>query len=669
MSDDFKIFLSPLKVGPITIRNRSVITAHHTRFVEPQEKDFWSQAWYGKRYAAYVEARAKGGVGLIILGQFAAHPTTMSEIPLHDVPAYDEGVIPGMKMAVDACHKHGTTAFIQLAHSGMLNSGGFTAQPVWSASETAGFNAVVGFGMAKAMDKDDIADLIKHYVLCARNGKAAGVDGVEIHSAHGYLLQQFLSPLYNRRTDEYGGSLENRMRLLMEILAAVRQELGNDKALGVRLSVDEYAPDGLTLADHQEIARRLEAQGAIDYINCSQGTITHSLYMIGPHYTFPHVPFAHHTAAIKEAVNRVKVLAVGRIVDPAEAERLLADGHADFVTMTRAHIADPELVNKAREGRLNEIRACIGDGMGCKGTAWSDVGLRCTQNGCAGHELDWPELAPAAKKKKVMIIGGGIAGMEAAWVAAARGHDVTIYEKSGELGGNALLAREFRPETDGMIRWRKVMLEKYGVKVIFNTEVTPEMIEKENPDAVVVATGATMRRDGYNPFTYKEVAGYDQPNVTIPEDILTGKAQAGENVLIYDVECYARGVGLAEKLVNEGKTVRLVTPTPSMGAFDIPGISLIHGVRLIPMGVQPITQTLVLNIEGSNVQTMHIASKKIETISGIDTVVIVGHGTSNNSTYQALKGKIPELHCIGDALIPRRLDYATQEGHKVGRNL
>lgn len=673
MSSEFQHFLSSTKIGPIEVRNRCVISAHHTNLVECRTSDMFSHGKLGKRYAAYVEARAKGGIGLFILGQFVAHPTGMYEVPFTDCPGWDELALPGMKLAVEACHKHGAKAFVQFAHAGFMNSGGHDGTPVWSASEQSPPpGGIVSAAMAKEMEKDDMADLIKHYRMCAVNAKAAGADGVEIHAAHAYLLNQFISPLYNRRTDEYGGSLENRMRLPLEVLAAVREEIGKDMALGIRISAEEYAPGGMTTEDHQEAARMLEKHGAIDYINVSQGLIPNFVPVVVPLMTFPHAAFASNAGAIKEAVSdKIKVLATGRIIDPVEAEQILADGHADLCVMTRAHLAEPEIVNKTREGRIDEIRGCVGCGNGCTNSIGG--GIQCTQNPAAGREEVWSadEFVPAAKKKKVMVVGGGLAGLEAAWIATARGHDVTVYEKSGEVGGQALLARELpgSSELDGVLRFRKTMVKKYGVKVVLNTEVTPEMIETEKPDAVVLATGSIPRRDGFSSYGYRAVAGYDSPNVCIPEDIMTGKVQTGQNVVVYDPQSFHRGVGIAEKLAEEGKSVRLVFP----GAYPAQTNSAMIWLALLPRlngaGIELISQTMVLNIAGSTLTTYNSVTQKPGQLENVDTVVIAGQATANNSLYNAIKDKVSEIYRVGDCWTPRRMDQATVEGYRAGVTL
>ena len=582
MSEQFKYLLSPLKIGPMTVRNRAVVSSHETHMYDeaeyPDDPNF-----LGERYSYYVGERAKGGVGLIVLGQYAVHPTTRWEVGSGAV-AYDEGCIPGMKLCVDACHKHGAKAVVQLFHSGFHNTSGGDGSPVWSASAMASPPKQLGGEVATPMEKEDIEDLKKYYAISSRNAMTAGADGIEIHAAHGYLLHQFLSPLWNRRTDEYGGSLENRMRLMIEVIETVRAAIGPDKALGLRISSDDFTPGGMGVEDMKEVARRLDEHGALDYLNVSQGSVI-MFYIPVPPNAFPHGAFAPLAGQIREVVKKLKIMAVGRIVDPVEAEKILEDGHADMVIMTRAHIADPELINKTREGRLDEIRACLGDSE-CAGGPY----ISCTQNVAVGREkkLGIGTMEPAAKKKKVMVAGGEPGGMEAAWVAASRGHGVTLYEKSGELGGAVLLAQQLpmRAELNGAVRWRKTMLDKYGVKVVLNTEVTPDLVAKEHPDAVVVATGAIPRRDGMNAYTYNPVQGWESPNVVVPEDILTGKAQVGDNVVVYDLEGHARGTFLALKLAEEGKSVRFVFPLPIPGLM-LDGITMTsNSTRFLTAGVK-----------------------------------------------------------------------------------
>ena len=668
MPEQFQHLFSPLTIGRITVRNRLLVSGHSTQLSDPGET--WADCgFYGERYAAYLGERAKGGAGLIVAGQFCVHPTSRAE-GLNDAIGYDERAIPGMQLIADTCHRYGTKVFAQLSHAGFHNTSGTVhGSPVWAPSEIATPPLLLSGQVAKAMEKEDIEDLKRYYVRSAEYAKRAGMDGIEIHAAHAYLLGEFLSPLFNHRTDEYGGSVENRMRLHFEVIEAVRTAIGPDLALGIRISGDEFTPGGLTLEDVKEVARRLDAHRMLDYLSVSQGLVSHSFSAVIPPMVFPHGAFGYLAAGVREVVTRMKIFTAGRFVDPVEAERALADGHADMVAMVRAHIADPEIGNKAREGRLNEIRECVGCLQCMASIVW---GLRCATNPVVGREREWAGPLPlAAKKKRVMVVGGGPGGLEAAWVAACRGHDVTLYEKDGELGGQILLAAQFptRGELEGLIRWRKTMLKKYGVGVVLNTEVTADLVARENPDAVIIATGAHPRRDGFNPFTVGIVPGWDSKTVVTPEDILTGNAQTGQTVLVYDTQSLYRGIGTAEKLAAEGKSVHFAFPTPLPGQM-LDGLSAMAFLARVPKtGITLHANTLLLDITGASVHAIDTISQQPRSFDGVDTVVMVGQASADIALYSAIKGSVPEIHRIGDAVAPWTADRAVQDGHRVGRLL
>lgn len=668
MSEQFQHLFSPLAIGPMTVRNRIVVSGHSTQLSDPGET--WADfGFFGERYAAYVGERAKGGAGLIVAGQFCVHPTSRAE-GLNDAIGYDERAIPGMQLIVDSCHRYGTKVIAQLSHAGFHNNSGTVhGSPVWAPSEIATPPLLLSGQVAKAMEEEDIEDLKRYYVRSAGYAKRAGMDGIEIHAAHGYLLGEFLSPLFNQRTDEYGGSLENRMRLLIEVIEAVRHAIGSDLALGIRISADEFTPGGLTLEDMREVARRLDAHGGLDYLSVSQGVVSHSFSAVIPPMVFPHGAFGYLAAGVREVVTKMKIFTAGRFIDPIEAERALADGHADMVAMVRAHIADPEIGNKARQGRLNEIRECVGCLQCMASIVW---GLRCATNPVVGREREWAGPLPlATKRKRVMVVGGGPGGLEAAWVAACRGHEVTLYEKDGELGGQIRLAAQFptRGELEGLIRWRKTMVKKHEVRVLLHTEVTADLVAREHPDAVVIATGANPRRDGFNPFTVGTVRGWDSPNVVTPEEVLMGNARTGRNVLVYDTQSLYRGIGTAEKLAAEGKSVHFSFPTPLPGQMLDGLTAMAFLARVSKSGMTLWPNTLVLSINGSSVSAIDTISQQPRSFDGIDTVVMVGQATANIALYAAIKGRVPEIHRIGDAVAPWTADRAIQDGHRVGRLL
>jgi mycofactocin system FadH/OYE family oxidoreductase 2 len=669
MATEFQHLFTPLKIGPVEVRNRLANSGHFSRLGDPSAE--WGEpGLYGERYARYLAERAKGGIGLVAFGQVAVHPTAAYEL-LNASIGYEERAIPGMKLAADMVHEHGAKIFAQLYHSGVNCSGIHSKLPVFGPSECVAAS-FIGYEVAHEMTEDEIAEVKEYYARTARHVRQAGMDGVELHSTHSYLLHTFLSPVYNRRTDRYGGSLENRMRFLLEVIDVTRDAIGERMALGVRIPGDELLPGGLDQEAMQEVARRLDATGKVDFLSVSVGT-THSVASILPSMYFPHAPFVFLAAGIKQVVQRAKVFTVGRIVDPVEAERVLAEGQADMVIMTRAHIADPEIGNKAREGRLEEIRHCVGDCQACVGSLSTSVPMACVTNPAAGREKMWGigTMQPAPVRKRVMVVGGGPGGMEVAWVAAARGHDVTLYDKSGELGGQVILSARLpgRGEMEGFTRWRQTMIKKHAVKVKLNTEVTAATIQAEKPDAVVVATGSLPRKDGMNGFSTTPVKGCEQPNVVSLNDVLAGKATVGQNVVVYDAEGHVRAPGAAEMFADQGKRVRLVTPGPTICAqSDVSNFESIM-LRLGQRDVEILTWTWITSVAGNTVNAINPFSGKPVIFEGVDTVVMCGFGTANDGLYKQLKGKVKELYVIGDAVAPRSVDRAIYDGHRVGRTI
>jgi thioredoxin reductase len=485
--------------------------------------------------------------------------------------------------------------------------------------------------------------------------REAGMDGVEIMGTHGFLIEQFMSPRTNHRDDEYGGSEENRLRLVRELIDAVRVAVGSDFTLGIRVSGDQYQDGGLTLDDMKRIMAALTASSKLDYVSVTVGA---GGAPIPPMY-IPPAAFVYLAAGIKQAVN-VPVFCVGRVADPVKAEEILAKNQADMVGMTRANIADPELPNKAREGRLDEIRYCIGCNEGCWGRIYHALPITCAINPSAGREKEL-EITPAPVKKKVMVIGGGIAGMEAARVAALRGHSVSLYEKDEQLGGQLQIAAKApgRQDMAEPVRYYETQFKLLGVDVHLGSPVDVGTVEEANPDAVIVATGGVPA-----PATFP---GADQPSVVQARDVLSGKAQAGKRVVLVATDRGMEGLTTADFLSERGSDVEVLIPHAFLG-FPVEPITLILLLmRLDAKGVTLTAGSDVKAVEGNKVVVANAFTGRQRVIEGIDTVVVARGSKADDGLYKRLKGKVRELYAAGQCVAPRKLLDSTLEGLRVGR--
>lgn len=659
MAEQFRHLFTPIKIGPVTVRNRIVVAPHGTLTGEgglPSE-----------RGAYYYAERAKGGVGLVTIEGVQAAP----KIPFIGYPdavirAYDERSIPGFRLIASMVHEHGAKVFCEIMDMGIWGGSGPSTMPDLRSRITA-----------SEMTVEEIQQLVDYYGLSTRYLREAGVDGVELHASHGVGLAQFISPLYNHRTDRYGGSLEKRMTCLVEVVDCVRQVLGTELALGVRLDVDEMYPNGNTLEDGKRIAQFLEATGKVDYLSIDTAVEPHQSHVMTASMYAPHGHMVFASAAVKEAVERIPVGIAGRIVDPLHAEKILADGHADLIIMARALLADPELPNKARAGRLADIRTCLGDNENCAGRVWAGVRVACTVNPSAAEEkeLGIGTLQPATTRKKVLVAGGGPAGMEAARVAALRGHKVVLYEKEETLGGQINLAALLpgRSEIGGIVRWLQGQLTQLGVETHLGHEMTAPKVLALRPDAVVVATGGAYYRNGLSAQTFAPVAGWDQDNVATPEEVLSGGKPAGQRVVILDQTGFLVGMGLGEWLADQGKTVEILTSEPFVGSVLPPTLQLPWVYARVMAKVSLTPHTTITQIAGHTVATVNVHSLQQRTIEDVDTVVLVTAKGPNDMLWRDLKGQVAELHLVGDAnravFGARGIADAIRAGHLAGREI
>ena len=654
---------SPIKLGPVTARNRVLQTAHVKLFTRDGHDSL--------RNVAYQVERARGGAGLLITGNRLVHPTSTTGMPRF---AYQmlKGAMEIDKKMTSGVHEHGGLIFTQLNHFGTqaTSDSADDIRVLWapSAVKSPAYNET-----PKAMEKEDIEELIDWWARAAEHSREGGFDGTEVHIGHSYLLQQFASPIYNKRTDEYGGSLENRLRLTCEIINEIRKRTGKDWAVGIRLTLDEFMAGGLTNDDAIETVRIIESQCDIDFVNVTAAGYHNVFKAIEPSDA-PDGYLVDLSARVK-ASTQLPVFTIGGIKDAAMAEQILADGRADMVAMTRAQIADPEFVNKAYEGREDEITHCIRGNQGCIGRVFKGLAINCTVNPEAGREarFGYGTLRQAVEARTFLVVGGGPAGMKAAEVLAKRGHNVTLWEKSAELGGQVnLILKTPGRETFGWVRKDlELRLGKLGVGVERGKAATAADVIGFGADAVIVATGAVASTSGFsiaNPAV-NELPGVRQDNVITGWDVLEGSKPIGKRVVVIDDDGSRQASGIVEVLLERGHDVELVTRFNSLfpSTFYNLDQAYIYG-RVFGKGLRYQLNSWVSEIEGGVVRTFNLYSGQEGSLEA-DTVVLAYGPKANDGLYLELKGQVPDLHRIGDCVAPRKIDHAIYEGYLAGREL
>jgi len=651
----FKNLFSPLQLGKVEVKNRISFQPHLTNLAVknlPSERQMY-----------YWGERAKGGAGLIITEELTVHPTDMAYEKLIDV--YHAEVVPGFRKITDYVHQFDSKIFAQLNHNGQQGDGSLSRLPVWAPSPVPD---VLFRETPKAMEPEDIEEVARYFALSAEHVRQGGFDGVELQFGHSSLARQFLSPLTNHRQDEFGGSLENRLRAPLMFIAAVRRAVGKDFTLGVRMCADEMIPGGLDLAQVQEICAHFEASGLIDFMDLSIATF-YNLYLVEGSMHTPlgyTIPLA---AGVREKL-KIPVFCTGRINDPVMAEKVLEAGQADMIGMCRALICDPYLPKKAKEGRLEDLRYCIACNQGCIGRIGMNKTIGCVQNPAVGLEKDWGEgtLKPAPVKKKVVVVGGGPGGMWAAKMAGRRGHDVTLIDRNDSLGGQVRTAMKGtgRDEFGVIIRNEKEQVDKAGVKVQLETEASADSVLKAGADAVIVATGSKPKPH--------PVGGADGPAVFNVWQVLDGTSVPGEKICLIDYDGHHRATATAEFLANQGKTVHMICSSLFIGAELGPTQDLyLTRQRLLQKGVTFTPDIAVMEVSGEagakTVKGFNVYSNVWDEWSGFDAIVLAMGQDADEDLYYALKGKVKELYRIGDCVAPRKVDMAIWEGHLLGRSI
>jgi len=653
----FQYLFSPLKIGHVEVKNRLSFQPHLTNFAE--------SSLPSERHKYYWGERARGGVGLIITEEMSVHPTDRAYEKLIDV--FHREVIPGFRKITDHVHQYGTTMFAQLNHNGQQCDGSLSRLPVFAPSPVPDplFREI-----PKEMEPEDIEEVARYFAKSAVHVREGGFDGIEIQFGHSSLARQFLSPLSNLRQDEFGGSVENRMRAPLMFIAAVRKAVGPDFTVGIRMCADEMIPwGGLNLADVQDLAVRFEASGLIDFMDLSIGTF-YNLYLVEGSM---HTPLGYTVPLAAGIRSRIKlpVFCTGRINDPMMAEKVLANGQADMVGMCRALICDPFLPKKAQEARLGDIRYCIGDNQNCIGRIGMNKTLGCIQNPAVGLEKQWGEgtARPAPVKKKVMIVGAGPGGMWAAKMAGRRGHQVDLYDKNDQLGGQVLIAMKGagREEFGVLIRNEKDQVDRAGVKVHLGVEVTTELVLEQKPDVVVCATGSVPAR---NP----PIAGGNGPAIFNVWQVLQGKAELGQKVCLIDTDGHHRATATAELMATQGKSVHILCTSLFVGAELGPTQDLyLTRQRLLTKGCTFTPDTVVIEISGEPgakmLKAINVYSNAMSELGPYDSVVLAINQEVEDRLYKSLKNKVKDLYRIGDCVSPRKVDMAIWEGHKIGREI
>ena len=646
----FPNLLSPLSVGKIEIRNRILVSAHVPGFAESNKP--------GEKYINYHRRYAKSGVGLQITGGTPIHESGLLSTTNDALWNLNDDIIPGYRKLSDTVHAEGGRILAQLAHSAgtvLINQPGRAS---WAASairsETTG-------NISHAMSRDEIREIIDAFVAGARRADAGNMDGVEILSAFGFLPQAFLSPLSNFRDDEYGGSLENRMRFLLELLQAIRNAIGPERILGLRIPGDEFEPGGLTIDDMKIVAAHLAESGLIDYLNViahtnisHTGRAKHWAPTPAEHGIF--VPLA---AAIRSVVS-IPVFTAGRITDPFHAERIITDQQADMVAMTRANICDPELVAKITSNRIKQIRPCVGANT-CIANRYIGKPINCMHN--AAVSKPGFQLQAASEVKKIKVIGGGPAGLEAARIAAERGHQVELFEADKKLGGQLSLwaAAPSMGELGNIIRWRISELERLGVSVHLNQKLEADDIAKLDADDIVIASGSSD-------FIQSISGNHVIPTMT-PHTILRGATVQATKAIVINEGRGQAGLAAAELLIRRGADVEIITSDIAVANDIDPTNRAAWYMRLGDQGCVFTAAQIVVSADGNRVIFRNVYDDRTSQRDGIDLMVNWQGCRADTSFVDLADSVSANVHFIGDCVTPRNVEIAIGEAEALANKL
>ncbi|MDR2381588.1 MAG: FAD-dependent oxidoreductase [Bifidobacteriaceae bacterium] len=643
----FDHLFTPIKVGSQEFKNRIIMSPHATNWERGSAKD-----------VAYLGARASGGAAALVLASAVFSPYDTA--PHGANPIGSPRGIERHARAVEAVHNGGAKAILETSAGGSASSSNTVPLGMFSTQ-------------SRSMTLGEYVMFARVAALTAVNCAKAGADGIELMMSFGAAMQLYNSPLYNKRKDQYGGALENRLRFTIEAIGAMREAAGQDFIIGAVIDADESNLGGIDLSQGVEMCQMLAETGQIDYLRINANNVKSEEGHL--HYPSSYLPQGlslYAAAAVREVVTGIPIIGSHRINTPEFAEQAIAEGQCDLVSMARALIADPELPNKARRNASEEIRACIGCVEACYQRYMLNEHIGCSVNPDAGHE-DEPAPQPAETPKKVLVVGGGLAGLEAALVAAQRGHQVTVQEKEPYLGGTVYVQSKLPGLTDRaeIVRWLELQLTKAGVAIETGTEASAESIEGFGADTVVLATGADYDNQGITQNLMFPIPGLESLPVYTPEDIIRrGETVDGDHVLVYDTTGYVVGPGIAELLADQGKTVEFVTQQPYAGMMMTS--NYIHNVIMARvLSKTTLTRDVqIRSVEDGTVTLRNIYTYEESVLEGIDAIVLVTSRAPNEALNLALAGKVPDLKLVGDVDRCNYINFgmydAMQAGKRVG---
>lgn len=677
----FPRLFSPIKLGNVELENRICFSPNCPTLVDsPLTGNFTENAAY------YYAERAKGGVGLIVVGAiFVDKSANYYGGPMPQL--YDDSAVEPLRKIVKRCGEYDVPVFIQLFHPGGGGSPLYRHDPFFDRNATlyamAPSQVPTGVGrvgntkvqVPREMDEQEIDLILTRYAEAAERGKRAGAVGVEFYPG---LEWAFFSRTFNRRTDRWGGSIENRARFMVEIIERIRSKVGKDYVLGARIPVltgDNLDPlHGGTNQDSLDAIKHLQEKTSIDYFNTlPSGRVDRTVppVYIKPGFTGPFVN------QLKKIATK-PVFVIGRINDPALAESLLENGAGDVVSMARQLIADPEFANKAREGRAEDIRSCVGVNY-CWSYFMRGLRIQCIQNPAVGREKVWGDgtLTRAERKRKVLIIGGGPAGLETARVSALRGHDVSLIERENKVGGYVNLEAQLpgREEVRNIVLWLERQARKVGVEIRCNTEITDgslgDLVKQESPDVVVIATGSKLPKNGIQGFTFGEIKGWDKPNVYTYEEVLKSERfSPGESALVFDSVGDVMGAGIAQLLSEKGVKVEIATWW-RLVSWDLDwewSLDLMYE-KLTKLGVKLTPHVFLREIQDGARALLENVYNGEQTVRRVDSVILVSPRLSENSLANSARQMVGSVFVVGDALSPRGVYTSIFEGQRLAREI